>query len=260
MYALARPIRYALVGCGLALGAPMGLFALRSVQTQSLPTAGWIASQVRSDPLLYGYVTFATAMVLTTVGVILSRSVDSLEALSDTDDLTRLANRRHFDTALIREMARARRDGTPLSLMVLDVDYFKRVNDRHGHAVGDAALQRVARVLRGASRTMDLAARHGGDEFALLLPNTSLEQARSIAQRFSLMLRNAPPYAAGAPPITCSIGIASAEARDDAEGVSLRARADRALYSAKEGGRDRTVAHSLESEPPAREGLPLART
>lgn len=108
---------------------------------------------------------------------------EELERLSQTDGLTRLANRRHFDRVLAREHARHRRTGAPLSLLMIDVDHFKYVNDHYGHVLGDDYLRAVARALeRGVVRATDLVARYGGEEFACLLPDTDFENACMVAE------------------------------------------------------------------------------
>jgi diguanylate cyclase (GGDEF)-like protein len=168
--------------------------------------------------------------------------VKDLTALSMTDTLTGLPNRRAFDMRLALEFGRARRQGQSLSLLVLDVDYFKRYNDRYGHPAGDAALRTVAEVLMAAgSRAVDLAARIGGEEFAVLLPTTPIEGAADIAQRVQrLLAQQAVPHAESdaAPFLTVSIGIAAIHGHDESSSALLE-RADRALYKAKAHGRNR---------------------
>lgn len=166
-----------------------------------------------------------------------------LAALATRDGLTGLANRRHFDERLAEEWARARRDGTPLSLLMIDVDHFKPFNDHYGHQAGDDALRAVARMLAvQARRPADLAARYGGEEFALLMPDTDAE---GCAQRGEAVLRAlqelALPHVHNPPArrITVSIGGATQHAISGSpDGAALIETADRALYAAKERGRD----------------------
>ena len=168
--------------------------------------------------------------------------VNDLTAQSMTDTLTALPNRRAFDMRLALEFGRARRQTHTLSLLVLDVDFFKRFNDRYGHPAGDAALRAVAEVLGAAcTRAEDMAARMGGEEFAVLLPNTPMDGAVDIALRIErLLAAKAIPHddSDASVHLTISIGIASIHAQD-ASAHALVERADRALYAAKEQGRNR---------------------
>lgn len=168
--------------------------------------------------------------------------VEDLTAQSMTDTLTALPNRRAFDARLALEFGRSRRLGQSLALLVLDVDYFKRYNDRYGHPAGDVALQTLASVLRqSCARAVDLAARTGGEEFAVLLPATDVSGAVDMARRIQRMLqaRNvAHEDSAAAPLLTVSIGIATMGMVDESP-QSLVERADRALYTAKALGRNR---------------------
>lgn len=163
------------------------------------------------------------------------------------DTLTGLLNRTALEQTLPREIALAQREGRRLSLLMLDVDHFKRLNDRHGHAAGDAALRRLAGVIERSIRRSDLAFRYGGEEFVLLLPNTSAAGAQRVGERVRDQLR----LETGASPrLTVSTGIAQLTAAD--EGSTLLARADAALYAAKQAGRDRIeTAGATVRTPPA---------
>ncbi len=157
-----------------------------------------------------------------------------LRRLATTDELTGLGNRRHFVDRAREAVAVARRYGQWCTLAVIDVDLFKRVNDRLGHQAGDQALIGLAAVLRASIRATDLAARFGGDEFVVLLPLTDPEAGKAAAERIQQAVRSG----GGWPDLTVSIGLASV--RD--EGASLEellARADQALYDAKGSGRNR---------------------
>ncbi|MBK9088776.1 MAG: diguanylate cyclase [Holophagales bacterium] len=166
-----------------------------------------------------------------------------LEKLALTDALTGLANRRAFLDALEAELARALRHDYPASLLFLDLDEFKRVNDTHGHAVGDEVLAGIARVLNGGRRRGDLAARIGGEEFAVLLPMTGRVPAALVAERIRRATEAFPLGRSIEVPVTVSIGVAST---DDSprpfEAAELLGRADAALYRAKAGGRNRVAA------------------
>ncbi|MDB5500190.1 MAG: hypothetical protein JWR89_92 [Tardiphaga sp.] len=169
-----------------------------------------------------------------------------LASLATLDGLTGIANRRHFDEHLEREWARARRDGTALSLLLIDVDHFKKYNDRYGHQAGDACLKSVAQVLAAqARRPADFAARYGGEEFVLLLPDTDRAGCELIATRIRDCLADLGidhELSLPSQKVTVSIGGAIAAFQDSkASSSSLVEAADRALYVAKDEGRDRLV-------------------
>lgn len=168
-----------------------------------------------------------------------AQELESLAGLARTDRLTGLPNRRALDEALGREVARARRAGTALAALAIDVDHFKRVNDRHGHAAGDAVLAAVAARAAGALRAGDLLARQGGEELLALLPGAGLGTAREVAERLRAAVADgAVETGAGPVAVTVSVGCAVLdEATPDA--AALLARADARLYDAKRNGRDR---------------------
>lgn len=171
---------------------------------------------------------------------------DRLAVLAISDGLTGLANRRHFDDQLQAEWERARREGTTLSLLLVDVDQFKKFNDQYGHQAGDACLRSVARVLiEQAKRPADVAARYGGEEFALLLPNTDASGCEQVGQRIQQAIHDLGILHALNPPskrVTVSLGGAThLSASDKVHCTSLIEAADKALYAAKESGRDRLV-------------------
>lgn len=176
----------------------------------------------------------------------LEKANSELTRLSHADGLTGIANRRLFDQSLTAEWGRARREGLPLSVALLDVDFFKQYNDSCGHQKGDEALQLLARSL-GASlhRASDLAARYGGEEFALLLPNTSAGGALKVASRvkeavFNLAIEH--PGSSVASVVTASVGVASLPCVTHEQSASrLLEAADQALYRAKRQGRHRVV-------------------
>jgi diguanylate cyclase (GGDEF)-like protein len=173
------------------------------------------------------------------------RRNQELERAADTDGLTGLANRRAFDAALERAWRRHQRTGQPLSLLLLDLDRFKLLNDQCGHQAGDETLRRFARVLSGAARRPDdLAARYGGEEFALILSDTDKAGAMEVAENFrdALAATDIPHPGGIHGRVTASVGIATVM-QDVATAEALVARADVALYQAKRAGRDRTVVH-----------------
>jgi diguanylate cyclase (GGDEF)-like protein/PAS domain S-box-containing protein len=174
-----------------------------------------------------------------------------LAALATMDGLTGLANRRHFDERLEHEWIRARRERTTLSLLLIDVDHFKKFNDEYGHPAGDACLRSVAQVLAAqARRPADLVARYGGEEFVLLLPNTDAEGCGQVAEIIRKSLADIGiVHALNLPSqrVTVSAGGASVTRPDDATSYPVLVEAaDQALYYAKESGRDRFVMSNRE--------------
>ena len=158
--------------------------------------------------------------------------------LSLTDALTGVGNRRMLDEALAREVERARRQGQALSLLILDIDHFKRVNDTWGHETGDRVLRETGSTLLQMLRATDIATRMGGEEFVVLLPATALAEALVCAERFRAALATH-DFGLTAP-VTSSFGVAALQPQET--GSALLARADGALYLAKQQGRDRVVA------------------
>ena len=153
------------------------------------------------------------------------------------DPLTELFNRRAFDTMLEREIAEWSRYQRPLSLVMLDLDHFKKVNDTHGHDAGDAVLKDLAALLRDSCRPSDVACRWGGEEFVWLMPETDLADAQLAAERLRAAIESHAFQGAGR--MTASFGVTSAIEDDTAQ--PLIKRADEALYAAKEGGRNRVA-------------------
>lgn len=154
------------------------------------------------------------------------------------DYLTNCFNRRHFYAVAEQEMERAQRHGSPLSVIVMDLDHFKSVNDRHGHACGDSVLKQIVRVVQNGLRTSDVLARVGGEEFSLLLPETDLEEARVLAERLRSVIA-ATPFRHDRLELVVSASFGVAERHpDDPHIDNLLQRADKALYEAKRGGRN----------------------
>jgi diguanylate cyclase (GGDEF)-like protein len=161
--------------------------------------------------------------------------------LASTDELTGLFNRRRFFEELEREFQRHRRYGSALSLMMLDIDHFKRINDTLGHQAGDIVLREVAQLLAASVRRTDTVGRYGGEEFASLLPETRRDEAIEVAERFRAIVEaRAFQYGEQRVTVTVSIGISIAGEATDTEGALIRA-ADDALYRAKSEGRNRVV-------------------
>ena len=216
----------------LANGAPVGVLVAEWAGTRwsGLP-ASTLATLVQSAS--HAAMSLRTRMLL-----------GEVDRLARHDGLTGLCNRQEFDAALAREFSRARRSGAPLSVVLLDVDHFKRVNDTHGHQRGDEVLRQVGVGLEQMARREDVAARYGGEEFVVLLPGVDVAGASAFAERLRLGLRDG----VDAVPITVSVGVASyPENAIDVD--ALVGCADAALYDAKRGGRNRVVTSTAQVRP-----------
>jgi diguanylate cyclase (GGDEF)-like protein len=244
-----RRTTYPLAGLALAIGLLGGLLALHAVIERRFPAMGWVLRELAARPLTYGYLLLVAATLLILIGWIVGRKQDRLLELSVTDPLTSLANRRRLLGALGEEVARAARYGTPVTLLIIDVDRLKELNDRAGHGAGDRALQLVADSLRASCRATDLPARVGGDEFAVLAPSTTAVEALSLADRIRSTLRSSsssswsssPSPPSSSPSPTVSIGGADLDSAAAPSVEALQIAADQALYRAKTSGRDQVA-------------------
>ena len=179
----------------------------------------------------------------------LVRRADELEGLASVDGLTGLFNRRHFLDLAESEWSRFDRYERPLSLMMIDIDRFKSINDRYGHDVGDRVIAHVAGICREGKRASDIICRIGGEEFVMLLPETPLDSAVLVAERLRRRIADSPLLdPATRVALTASIGVAEAGSLT-ADIMALMMAADEALYRAKNAGRDRVVAASVEIPP-----------
>jgi diguanylate cyclase len=176
----------------------------------------------------------------------LQQNLEAVRSESLTDPLTTLANRKYFDDALIKAMADARSKGEPLSLMMTDIDHFKKFNDNYGHLTGDQVLRLVAASAKQNVKGQDIAARYGGEEFAIVLPNTILRSAITLADqiRRSVMTKELMKRSTGEHlgRVTISVGVATLQKSDTAQ--SLLERADTCLYAAKRNGRNRVISEA----------------
>lgn len=240
-------------GAVLAFGAPAGWLLIR--------VAGGADAgvEVATHAPLYLYMLLGSMVAFIGFGAALGTHEDclihanrTLDELSVSDPVTGLRNARYFRIRLREEAARAQRSGAPLSIVVMDVDRFKRVNDRYGHPVGDEVLVAVSRAIGSAVRGGDTAAslrgtaaRMGGEEFALLLPETGPAAAGAIAERVRQAVRQTVVRTGDGTQVrvTISCGVASGQPRDDAAGQAIYAAADQAMYDAKRAGRNRTRLH-----------------
>jgi diguanylate cyclase (GGDEF)-like protein len=169
------------------------------------------------------------------------RAAEELERLATVDGMTGIFNRRHFLSLADREWERSRRYRRPLSFLMVDIDNFKRINDTFGHQIGDAVIIHLAEMARGCKRDADVLARIGGEEFALLLPETNLEQAKIVAERLRKEVSESKaPVVSAEIPLTISVGVAAATEAMGELAVLMRA-ADEALYEAKRSGRNRAI-------------------
>ena len=227
------------------------LAALNLSAFVAMKVHGWPAdpnmSLLSPVTLLSLQLTMQAGCVLVVVLVVLlsenvaANSESQLRALAMTDLLTALPNRRAFNLALVAEAARGRRHEQPMSLAVLDLDHFKRINDSFGHPIGDQALRHVASVLMTHARKEDTVARIGGEEFAVLMPATDAAQAARVVERLRrAVAANVLATDVGVHTVTTSVGVATLAPGMDSD-LALRA-ADQALYEAKRQGRNRVVA------------------
>lgn len=222
------------MGAVLAAGAPLGLVLLRLAALRE-PSIAAFTREVKQDLATFLYVTVSTLAVFSAFGYIVGRQADVFMDLSRTDPLTGLRNQRAFEERLGEEGARAERYRTPLALVIADVDGLKAINDRGGHHAGNAALRAVADALRKDARQTDLAARIGGDEFALIAPNTVAHEAFALGERIRCLVAEQ-----GAGGITISVGVATLDLERPDVAVLLQA-ADAALYEAKRRGRNQVA-------------------
>ena len=166
-----------------------------------------------------------------------------LERLSITDGLTHLYNHRYFQDELSRAFEESARYHRPLSLAIADLDFFKKVNDSYGHAVGDQVLQAVSRMFQDSIRSTDLAARYGGEEFAIMMPETNLDDAMVLAEKLRALLESTPiDTHAGPIRVTLSVGVSTVPHPAIHSAKELVVSADNALYRAKHGGRNQVQA------------------
>lgn len=237
---------------GAVLAVPLLLggliFGLRAAR--ALVSPGTIVAEVTADSGLnvgaaFGYLIIALVFQLTLVALVVTRGVVELRRSSRYDTLTGLLNRRAMQEALEQQLQRSRRLGEPFSVLMLDADHFKAINDAQGHAAGDRALQHLGTLLAAQMRDIDRVGRWGGEEFVVLLPGTPLARAHEVAERLCERVQALPTrWQDQAVPLTLSAG-ASQWSGGGEELAALLARADAALYRAKAAGRNR-----VESEPP----------
>lgn len=233
------------IGGARLLARTLALFAGGGAITSAL--MGFPVDVESPMPVIVACVPFLVIypIAISTVAYELARQVSRqnrrLEELGRTDVLTGLANRRQCYTVAEVELERHFRTGRPATLMILDIDHFKQINDEHGHPAGDVVLCAVADVLRSCCRAIDTPARYGGDEFMLVLAETDLRGAEEVAQRIRRQMQAI--VVDGAPDLHCTVSLGAAEADRQIANVEVWIQqADTALYSAKAAGRDQFVA------------------
>lgn len=217
--------------------------SLQGTMTQRLQRMVEVFERAQEGDFSHEYDTAHDRMpdAITMVGRAYNRMRGKLEAIVLTDPLSGCFNRRGFDQLATRELSRAVRGNSAIAVLALDVDHFKAVNDDYGHLTGDEVLREIGGLLRDTARLGDVVARTGGEEFAILAPDTNGEGALILAERIQAAFRGRIfASVSGERQITISIGVAADEARSDEVLATLRARADEALYVAKRNGRDRT--------------------
>ena len=267
-----RRWRYPLLGVAISLIAPMGWFILQ-IPHQGLWSWPEVKVELYDHALLYGYMTLGSGLCFAVAGYLIGRAFDAvlreqseakaqaskmeglnlrLEAISVTDELTGMYNRRYFFERLEEYLRAARRHRLPLSLMMIDIDLFKRINDTYGHPTGDRVLRTIAELIRSGLRASDISARYGGEEFVILLPYTDEAEAIRLAHRLLTTVSSHPfPLPREAGPITISIGLSQLDVEHPVSGESLISRADGALYQAKHEGRNRVNVAPATTEPPS---------
>jgi diguanylate cyclase (GGDEF)-like protein len=226
-----RGLAYALL---TAAAAVLGLLLIRAAFS-FVPS---LTFEFFVNRLTYIYVFVATAVVFMVLGYVLGRRIDELRRLSTTDSLTGLANQRAFQARLRDEWQRARRYTSPLSLLLIDIDGLKGVNDERGHAAGDEVLRAAAHAINVTMRVTDFGARWGGDEFAIVAPNTVRRRRSTLHNGCSATSEQAKAHEA---PVTISVGVATFEPERNRSMTveQLVSAADAVLYQAKSEGRNR---------------------
>ena len=227
-------------------GAALGLGLIHAARGLFYAVDAYAAVSLL-EPAVYNLIFFALgtlALPALTLGAVMmanARVLSETAYAADHDHLTGAPSRRAFFAFAERELARARRHGSGLGLLLFDVDHFKRINDTYGHGVGDQVLRELVRQTQEVVRKIDYCARIGGEEFAVLLPDASPDTAQSVAERLRAALDRTLDLGLSTASIAYTVSIGVAMLEEGEALTSLMARADQALYAAKEGGRNRVV-------------------
>lgn len=256
MMSLMRP-RFAVLLFGTAYAGLYFAFAMTQANAEVLAQTRGDARLVLILSTVVSYVVWRQYVAATllrqevaTAQRALADKQAALEYLATHDPLTGLLNRREFSHLAEQELARAARYPCPTSLVMMDLDFFKKINDHHGHPVGDQVLVHVAALLLRVTRHVDVAARFGGEEFIVLLPNTAAEGALAFAEKLRHDIETQALQVGGLTvPVTASLGVTCLTQSHQAPAAALYAAADRGLYAAKQAGRNRVVFEDLGAEP-----------
>ncbi|WP_290921541.1 GGDEF domain-containing protein [Halodesulfovibrio sp.] len=227
----------------LGLCAPLGWLAITHVLKIT-------ATDPVYEVALYSYITIGSILAMVGFALCISRSEEHFAKMSLLDPLTELYNSRYLLSRADQEFSVFERTGQTMALLMADIDHFKYVNDRFGHAVGDVVLQQVAKIMQSSVRKADIVARVGGEEFALLLPNSTTEGAMILAERIREKIEHTPILLPDgeALNVKISLGVSSTEEFVPQVFNELYESADNALYRAKRDGRNRVV-KAVETDP-----------
>lgn len=226
------------------LGAPLGSLAWRIVSHWPVPLRATIVTEWQTASYYYLYMTIGTVASFSLFGYIRGRHAEKLNRLSITDGLTGIYNHRYLQENLKHEIERSHRYVTPLTCLMIDIDDFKKINDQHGHPFGDEVLKTIAGLISRAVRRTDEVGRYGGEEFLVIMPQTTTEAAQPLAERILKTVADCTFASEGdTVSVTVSIGLATYPFPKDnsLSKTSLLSAADQALYRAKQAGKNRAV-------------------
>jgi len=235
----------------LAAAAGFSLRGLRAIWNPASVAAEMTTNSALNVVSSIAYMMIALTFHATLIGLVVGRLLADLRHRSRHDGLTGLLNRRTMEETLLAQVQRSRRTGEPFTVLMLDLDHFKAINDRHGHAAGDRALKHTASALKAELREVDALGRFGGEEFLVLMPGATADAARPVAERLrTALLTDAPRMDGTTLFLSASIGVAQWRGPSE-EPSRLLMRADAALYRAKTRGRDCVVVEAAEIAPVA---------
>lgn len=225
----------AIQGGILATGAPIGWLIIRTLSGAD------ILSEINQHLGLYAYMLFGTQIVFISFSVYLGQKEQVISDLAIKDSLTGIYNLRFMVERMKEEIANAQRYNTPLSVIYFDLDHFKQVNDKYGHPGGDEVLRQVTKVIASKTRLQDIFARVGGEEFTLLLPHCSLDDAMANAERMRLAVEELVIHLDSQPSFSVTVSLGVATIKNSETLNEFYKRADENLYLAKQQGRNRVV-------------------